>query len=571
MKYLRILIILMVAALAPLPGLKAAQPQDKNIDSTCTALLFNALKEYNAGNYSAAKPLLQQLAAISPNNDAAYYYLANIAIKTDDAPSGELYLKKGIELDSMNFWYRDALGQLYIQHNKIPEAIKVYEQMLEMYQKKSSVYYSLVNLYLSSKQTVQAKEMLEKIEGIQGKSEAVAMTYYNIFLMEQNWEKALNYLVEFDNEFNSPRIACVIGDMYANRYNDSLAIEYYNKALKLDKECAPAMYGRAEVYRSKGNYAAFFEDITPFMANPGIDVKMKMEYLGQLFRIPNFIKRFRHQLDSSMVGIETAHPADTTANLFLASYYGEVGNTEKCKLMLWKNHELHPQKYSMLIPYIVALYELQEWENLETAAEKALERYPADKDLTLLKGIARYQLDETDKAIETYKDLEKIAQAKNDTTTLITAYSTLAELYHKKQENPATYSYFKKVLKLNPNDLLTLNNYAYYLAIDGKNLKKAYQMSKKTVEAEPDNITYLDTFGWILFLMDKPVEAKAQFKHAMLYGATNEAVILDHYAEVLYALGEHDLAFIYWNQAKNLDNTLGLDKKIKEKKEQLKK
>lgn len=571
MKFIRILVFLLAATLTPLSGIQAAQPQDKNTDSICTALLFNALKEYNTGNYSAARPLLQKLAAINPSNDAAYYYLANIAIKTDDAPSGELYLKKGIELDSMNFWYRGALGQLYIQHNKIPEAIKVYEKMLEMYPKKSSVYYSLINLYLSSKQTVQAKEMLEKIEGIQGKSEAVAMTYYNIFLMEQNWEKALNYLVEFDKEFNSPRISCVIGDMYANRYKDTLAIAYYNKALELDKECAPAMYGRAEVYRSKGDYPAFFEDITPFLANPQIEVKMKVEYLRQLFQIPNFIKRFRYQLDSSMAGIEAAHPADSTANLFLASYYGEVGNTEKCKQMLWKNHQLYPQKYSMLIPYVVALYELQEWENLEKAASDALAQYPADKDLTMLKGIARYQLKETEKAIETYKELESLAHAAKDTSSLITAYSTLAELYHSKKDNSTTYSYFKKILKLNPNDLLTLNNYAYYLAIEGKNLKKAYQMSKKTVEAEPDNITYLDTFGWILFLMDKPIEAKAQFKHAMLYGATNEAVILDHYAEVLYTLGEHDLAFIYWNQAKNLNNALGIDKKIKERKEQLKK
>ena len=141
----------------------------------------------------------------------------------------------------------------------------------------------------------------------------------------------------------------------------------------------------------------------------------------------------------------------------------------------------------------------------------------------------------------------------------------LAELYHNKQDNATTYTYFKKILKLNPDDMGTLNNYAYYLALDGKNLKKAYQMSKRTVETEPDNITYLDTFGWILFLMDKPIEAKAQFKHAMLYGATSEAVILDHYAEVLFKLGEHDLAFIYWNQAKNLDSSLGIEEKIKEK------
>ena len=75
-------------------------------------------------------------------------------------------------------------------------------------------------------------------------------------------------------------------------------------------------------------------------------------------------------------------------------------------------------------------------------------------------------------------------------------------------------------------------------------------MSKKTVEAEPDNATYLDTFGWILHLMGKDLEAKPFFKHAMLYGGKDSAVMLDHYAEVLEALGEYDLARTYRIQAK---------------------
>ena len=75
-------------------------------------------------------------------------------------------------------------------------------------------------------------------------------------------------------------------------------------------------------------------------------------------------------------------------------------------------------------------------------------------------------------------------------------------------------------------------------------------MSKKTVEAEPDNATYLDTFGWILHLQGKDLEAKPFFKHAMLYGGKDSAVILEHYATVLEALGEEDMAKIYRNQAK---------------------
>jgi len=67
-------------------------------------------------------------------------------------------------------------------------------------------------------------------------------------------------------------------------------------------------------------------------------------------------------------------------------------------------------------------------------------------------------------------------------------------------------------------------------------------MSKITVEKDPDNATYLDTYGWILFLQGKPQQAKPYFKHAMLYGGRDSAVILEHYAKVLDALGEKDLA-----------------------------
>ena len=75
-------------------------------------------------------------------------------------------------------------------------------------------------------------------------------------------------------------------------------------------------------------------------------------------------------------------------------------------------------------------------------------------------------------------------------------------------------------------------------------------MSKKTVEAEPDNATYLDTFAWILHLQGKDLEAKSFFKHAMLYGGKDSAVMLEHFAEVLEALGEDDLARVYRTQAK---------------------
>ena len=570
-KHISIIFSLLLALASLFPTM--AQGQNEADDSTKTALLFNALKEYNSGNYTVAKGHLQRLAAMDPQSDVAYYYLANIALRTDDIPSGELYLKKGIELDSSNFWYRDMLGQVYLKGKKIEEAIGIYESLLKDYPKKSAVHYTLVNLYLGAQQTDEAKKMLQTIESVQGKSEAVAMTWFNIFRLEQNWEKALNYLVEFDKEVPSPRIQCIIGDMYADRYKDTLALHYYDKALELDKQCAPALYGRAEVHRMNGNFLQFFADINPFMANSQIEPKMKIEYLQQLFKVPNFLKRYRMQMDGTMENLGNAHPADTTANMFLAAYYAEVGENAKCKEMLGRNLNLHPESMNHLFQYVVAIYDLKEWENLDVITTEAIRKHPDNSDFIQLQGIARYQLKKTDLAIESYMELEKVAKAKKDTVSLIAACSLLGDLHFEKKDTKTAFSYYNKVLKLNPNEHGALNNYAYYLAIEGKNLKKAYQMSKKTVEANPDNPTYLDTFGWILFLMDKPVEAKAQFKHAMLYGGTEDADILDHYAEVLFKLGEHDLAFIYWNQAKQLDaeKKLEIEEKIKQRKEQLKK
>jgi len=160
-----------------------------------------------------------------------------------------------------------------------------------------------------------------------------------------------------------------------------------------------------------------------------------------------------------------------------------------------------------------------------------------------------------------------------DSSTALRTWSTMGDIYHQLGDNKKAYKAYDKALKINPDYVYVLNNYAYYLSVEGKKLKKAYAMSKKTIEAEPDNATYLDTFAWILFLQGKPLEAKPFFKHAMLYGGKDSVVIMDHYAEVLYALEEYDLALVYWNLAlqKNDGEIPDLEEKVKLRRQSMKK
>jgi Tfp pilus assembly protein PilF len=181
-------------------------------------------------------------------------------------------------------------------------------------------------------------------------------------------------------------------------------------------------------------------------------------------------------------------------------------------------------------------------------------------------GVGDYNLGDYERVLETCEIVLEVAP--NDSSKTLRSWSTMGDIYHQLGDKSKAYKAYEKALKINPNYVYVLNNYAYYLSLEGKSLKKAYQISSKVVEQEPDNATYLDTFGWILYLQGKSLEAKLIFKRAMIHGGKESPVILDHYAEVLFALKEYDLAFVYWNLArqKNRGDLPGLEEKINKRK-----
>ncbi len=533
--------------------------------------LLEGIREYNNQNYTEAKEAFSKVLELEPANDAAYYYLSNISINGNDIVSGEMLLKKAIELDTTNYWYKNLLAKIYLSTKKTKEAVEVYETLLKQFPQRTDSYYALVNLYINAEDLDKSNEILDKIEQLQGKNESTIMTRFNLYRLSRDWEGALKYLVESNKEVSSPRIETLIGDMYADRYRDSLAMSYYKKAQQTEEGYAPAIYGEAELYRRSGDYKHFFTRINPFMSSPIVNPQMKSEYLKQLFQTPGFAQKFKPQLDTLIDNFAQAHPTDTTTAFIASSYFAQTGNRAKSRAIIHKILRAYPAQRNVVFQYLTFLYYGQEWTALEKDATTALLTFPDNMDFIQLKGIAQYQSNKLQDAIETYSELEKVALQKKDTTNILLAYSMMGDLNHEIGNTKLSYSNYKKALKVNPNYNAVLNNYAYFLALEGKNLKEAYNMSLKTIESEPDNPTYLDTFAWILYLMDKPVEAKTHLKHAMLYGGKESAAILDHYAEVLYTLKEYDLAFIYWDQAHALDNTMGIKEKIQQRKAAMKK
>ena len=114
------------------------------------------------------------------------------------------------------------------------------------------------------------------------------------------------------------------------------------------------------------------------------------------------------------------------------------------------------------------------------------------------------------------------------------------DLYMREGLLDSCFNHYEKALILDPENVYVLNNYAYTLAVNGGDLKKAEKMSQKTIEKEPNNATYLDTYAWILHLQGQDSLAKFYMRRAMEKAGeySNDPELKQHY-NILFGQDEN--------------------------------
>lgn len=537
-------------------------------------MIMSAVSKFDNGDFDGAIRMLKVVVEQDPESDAACYYLALSYFAKQDADLAEAYLRKAHELDPENFWYRHRLAVLYTATKRPELAIGIYEGLLKDFPKKSDLYFEVVDLYSAREEFEKALKTLDEIETVFGKTESTAVYRFNLLRRMDRADEAFKSLEEYNKDYSSPYVLTALADWQISMYNDSTALRYYDEALDIAPDYAPALLGKAETLRMTRKYGEYFSVLEKFVADPYTPVQGKSDYLTAVIQRtdPKFMRSFMPQMDVIMEKTLQVHPSDSTMMGLAAIWYYSTERMDDAQRWFTTNSETYPESISARASLVEFLMYAQKWEDLSAEGRKAFEDFPQESAFLEMASVGDFNLERYDDVMDICDRVLQVAP--RDSSKTLRAWSTKADIYMKLGDSSKAYKAYDKALKINPDYVYALNNYAYYLSIEGKNLKKAYQMSKRTVEAEPDNATYLDTFGWILFLQGKALEAKPFFKKAMLYGGKESAVIMDHYAEVLYALKEYDLAFVYWNMAKN-KNTDGeipdLDEKIAERKRNMKK
>ncbi len=112
-----------------------------------------------------------------------------------------------------------------------------------------------------------------------------------------------------------------------------------------------------------------------------------------------------------------------------------------------------------------------------------------------------------------------------------------------------TFAEYDRALEYNRDNVLVLNNYAYYLAEQDRELDRALGMASRAVKREGNNATYLDTYAWVLYKLGDYAEAKEVMQRALPLDREESAELLSHYADILSALGEEFMAETYRKRA----------------------
>lgn len=529
--------------------------------SAQSKLFLDGVRYYTAGELDEASSIFRQIVESEPSNDAAWYYLA---MTSTDGRQIRDCLGKAIELDPDNYWYRYFLATFYSQTDNLELAEETFNEITRLFPKRTDVYYDLINLHLRRNDAEAALSLLDKIEGKRGKREITSLTRYELLNNLSRNEEGIERLKVDYKEVRSPQIACILAEAAARSYDETSAINYFSEALEMNPDDPRALFGKSMVHYSLRQFDEYFNCIGRIVSNPEVRTDIKASQLDDLDNSGQFASVFAPQIDTLYANFVQSAPQDSTALLSYAGHLYRTGRVDDAVAFLRYAIGLYPESFQAHITYCLVLYYGEDWKEAILAASDALQIFPESRDLLQIRGMSYIQDGQDENAVADYNRF--LSLAPRDSATALTAYTALGDLAYKMNDRKTAYANFEKALKVNPGYNPVLNNYAYYISQEilesgkpvkqnkNKRLNKALAMSRITIETEPDNPTYLDTYAWLLHINGQNLEAKAHFKHAMLYGGRESKEILNHYATVLDALGEKDLADVYRRQAKALAN-----------------
>lgn len=507
----------------------------------------------------------------STNTAIAFYYGYLMTLKDN---STDLEKNRGIELMKRHV---DAHPEDYYETTYFSDAcmgmrrkdigLQAIEKLAEFNPNKTEVQMRLAAAYVRNEKYADALKVYEKIEGFEGKSPEISA--YKAALCSQLGD-TLGAIAEMRNLYNTApgnvNYNLIMSELFKQYNMQDSAIHYLDKAQCLDPENGNVYFAKAQYYDEIGDSVNYDKQIYNALVSTDLPVDTKLDVLTQYTQLQLIRNDSTDRVNNLFKVLVEQHPHEPKVHELYSMYYSTIKDYKNAIEELQYEVDLDPTNAEAWQRLMVVNILDDNYPGAVKAAEKALEYNPENLDLYRYIAPSYYQMKQYDKAIETYDR----ALVMVDSTKEVELYSDLlcgkGDVYVELGDSTRGYEYYERSLNVYPGNTGTMNNYAYFLSLSGKDLDKAESMAAKAVYSNPNNATFIDTYAWVFFKKKNYDMALLYIKSAIENADAPSADILEHYGDILYMTGDRENAVLQWEKALELDSTKEvLQRKVQDK------
>lgn len=537
-------------------------------DSVFGERFLKAVQQREKGNTDSALMLIDSCLQLNPNSAAAHFIRAEYHASQDRDTLALRDYEAAATLEPNNDTYQERVAQMYIGTGNFAKATEAYEKLYKGHRDRDDVLGILVQLYRQQKDYDKMLDAINRLEQIDGESDQLSLMRMNAYELKGDAKGAYTTLKGLaDSHPNDPNFKLMLGNWLMQHKRQEEAFNIYTSVLKAEPNNAMAQSCMYDYYNATGQDAQAKEMMDKLLLGKETPSDTRIEFMRNAIQQNEKSGGDSTQITKLFKQVQQVVPRDTTVTQLKAAYYTlKKFPKDSIDNALTQLLRLQPDNAGARIQLIQDKWPSQDWKAISLLSEPGMLYNPKELAFYFFTGLSRYYLKDDDGALDALKKGTTFINDQSNPDIVSDLYSIVGEIYHSKGLKQEAYAAYDSCLQYKPDNIGTLNNYAYFLSVDGANLEKAEQMSAKAIAAEPRNATYLDTYAWVLYKLGRYAEAKIYIDQTLKFStdSTSDNTLYDHAAEIYAKLGDYKSAASFCEQAiKHGGDAKALEKKIR--------
>ena len=527
----------------------------KNFDAAAFNYVYvEAIKQKLMGNEEDALKYFAQCIKINPKSDASYYQIAQILVANGDKKNGKYYVSKALSLDGENVWYLVMMAGMYYQESKLDSAIYFYEKAVKVFPEKENLQLMLGNLYSENRNFKKANSIFNSLDKKYGVNEKSTLSAIKSLMLQGNFDEALLKTKSLlrqqpdDILYNG-----FLAEIYRGKGESEKAMEVYVKLIERNPDNAQTQLSLCDFLIKEKSYDELFSLLNTVVINNNVTRENKISLLAGLLELPDIIKEHGDKMVLALMVLEANYKDDDIIPLLRTDLMMKQERFLDTSLRLEEIVQENPANYYAWEKLLFLYLQMEDYEKMMTKGKACATLFNRSFLVKILYANGAIETNNYSIALEELRKAEILAGDNKD--FLGQVLTMRADVFYRMKEYNKAFEIFDDLLLTDNENIVIINNYAYYLAEQNMKLKEAEKMAKKVIETEKNNNTYLDTYAWVLYKRGKLNEAAKIMEGIIQSGSKPNAEWYDHYGYILMKQKKCTLAIESWEEAIRLDKS----------------